>query len=369
MKIVLTGGGTGGHLIPLVTVASKIKEKVPDCDFLFIGPGGKMEREIMDRAGIRLKKVMAGKIRRYFSLQNFIDVFKIPIGIIQALFHLLAFMPDAIFSKGGYASLPVVLAGWVYRIPIMIHESDANPGLANSVLAKFSKRVAVSYPQAEIYFPADQVVLTGNPVRDNIDKGSAEKARETFSLTELKKTIFVIGGSQGARFINSRIINILPKLLRKYQIIHQTGENNFEEVRHLVATEAGIKVGHGEEGYHPIPFIGDEIKDIFAVSDLVISRAGANSISEIAANGKPAIFIPLENSANNHQRMNAYAIAKTGGCVVLEENNLGEHMLLEKIEEIMDNDGLRTKLSQNIKAFYHADATERIADGILGMIK
>lgn len=369
MRIILTGGGTGGHLIPLVTVAKKIKEKVPDCDFLFIGPDGKLERDIMEQAGIRKKKVMVGKLRRYFSFQNFVDIFKIPIGIIQALFHLLAYMPDAIFSKGGYASLPVVLAGWIYRVPVLIHESDANPGLANSVLAKFSKRVAVSYPQAEIYFPADQVVLTGNPVRDNIDKGSAQKAREMFSLTDTKKVIFVMGGSQGARFINSRIINILPKLLQKYQIIHQTGENNFEEIKHLAASEAGIKVGHGGEGYHPVPFIGEEIKDIFAVTDLVISRAGANSISEIAANAKPSILIPLENSANNHQRMNAYAIAKSGGCVVLEENNLGEHMLLEKIEEIIDNEELRAKLVQNIKPFYHADATERIADGILGMIK
>jgi UDP-N-acetylglucosamine--N-acetylmuramyl-(pentapeptide) pyrophosphoryl-undecaprenol N-acetylglucosamine transferase len=369
MRIVLTGGGTGGHLVPLVTVAEKIKEKVPDCDFLFIGPGGKMEREIMDRAGIRSKKVMAGKIRRYFSFQNFIDVFKIPIGIVQALFHLLAFMPDAIFSKGGYASLPVVLAGWIYRVPILIHESDANPGLANSVLAKFSKRVAVSYPQAEIYFPADQVVLTGNPVRADINKGDVLRAREKFHLTETKKVIFVVGGSQGARFINNRILSILPKLLHKYQVIHQTGENNFEEVKHLAASEAGIKVGHGAEGYFPIAFYKDELNDILAVSDLVISRASANTISEIAANAKPAILIPLENSASDHQRMNAYAIAKTGGCVVLEENNLGEHMLLEKIEEIMDNEELRAKLSQNIKAFYHADATERIADGVLGMIK
>jgi UDP-N-acetylglucosamine--N-acetylmuramyl-(pentapeptide) pyrophosphoryl-undecaprenol N-acetylglucosamine transferase len=369
MRIVLTGGGTGGHLIPLVSVAKKLQEKVSGLELLFIGPDGKLEKDLMGKAGIKTKKVMVGKLRRYFSFQNFIDIFKIPIGLIQALFYLLTYMPDAIFSKGGYASLPVVLAGWVYRIPILIHESDANPGLANSMLAKFSKRVAVSYPQAEIYFPADQVVLTGNPVRDDIDKGNAQKAREVFSLTDIKKVIFVMGGSQGARFINNRLINILPKLLHKYQIIHQTGENNFEEVRHLVATQAGIKVGHGEEGYHPLSFIGDEIKDIFAVTDLIISRAGANSISEIAANGKPAILIPLENSANNHQRMNAYAIAKAGGCVVLEENNLGEHMLLEKIEEIMDNEELRAKLSQNIRPFYHADATEKIADGILGMIK
>jgi UDP-N-acetylglucosamine--N-acetylmuramyl-(pentapeptide) pyrophosphoryl-undecaprenol N-acetylglucosamine transferase len=369
MRIVLTGGGTGGHLIPLVTVAKKIKEKVPDCEFVFIGPNGKLEKDIMETAGIESKTVLVGKMRRYFSLRNFVDLFKIPLGIIQALFHLLAYMPDAIFSKGGYASVPVVLVGWLYRIPVLIHESDANPGMANSILAKFSKRVAVSYPQAEIYFPPDQVVLTGNPVREDINQGDSQKARETYLLTDMKKVIFIMGGSQGARFINNKIINILPALLHKYQIIHQTGENNFEEVKHLVASEAGIKVGRGGEGYYPFPFLGGEIRDIYAVSDLIISRAGANSISEIAANAKPAILIPLENSANNHQRMNAYAIAKNGGCIVLEENNLGEHMLLEKINEILDNDELAVKLSNGIKSFYHPDATERIADGILGMVK
>lgn len=369
MRIVLTGGGTGGHLVPLITVARKIKEKNPDCDFLFIGPKGKLENEIMENAGVRIKKVMVGKFRRYFSFLNVVDFFKVPIGIIQALFHLLVYMPDAVFSKGGYASFPVVLASWFYRIPVLIHESDANPGMANSMLAKFSKRVAVSYPQAKIYFPESQVVLTGNPVREDINKGDAQKARDMFSLTDIKKVIFVMGGSQGARFINNKLINILPRLLHKYQVIHQTGENNFEEVKHLAAAEAGIKVGHGGEGYCPVPFIGEEMKDIFAAADLVISRAGANSISEIAANGKPAILIPLENAANNHQRMNAYALAKNGGCIVLEENNLGEHMLIEKIEEIMNNEELRMKLSKNIQAFYHADATERIADGILGMIK
>lgn len=353
-------------MVPLATVAKKIKEKVPDSEFLFIGPNGKMEKEIMEKAGIRTKNILAGKMRRYFSLKNLIDFFKVPIGIVQALFHLLVFMPDAIFSKGGYASLPVVLAGWAYRIPVLIHESDANPGMANSMLAKFSERVAVSYPEAEIYFPPDQVVLTGNPVREEIKNGDKARAREMFHLNESKKVIFVVGGSQGARNINNKVLNILPELLRSYQIIHQTGENNFEEVKRI-SGELGIKVGR--EGYCPVAFVGDEMADILAVSDLVISRAGAGSISEISANGKPSIIIPLTNSANNHQRMNAYSIAKKGGCVVLEENNLGEHMLMAKIDEIMNNEELRNKLSKNIQTFYYPDATERIAEGVLGMIK
>ena len=366
MKIVLTGGSTGGHIIPLIAVARAIKKREIDVEFIFIGPKNNFSQKFMQAEGVDIKHAMSGKMRRYFSFQNIIDIFKIPIGIVQALWHLLWFMPDAIFSKGGCDTLPVVIAGWIYRIPIMIHESDANPGMANSVLAKFATRVAVSFPSAETYFPAEQVVITGSPLREDINQGNAENARRLFSLSESKKTIFVFGGSQGAKIINEKILGILPEILKNYQVIHQTGEKNFKEIEEK-AGELGIKNGYG--GYHALPFIGEEIKDILAVADLVVSRAGSSSISEIAANAKPAIIIPIEKSANNHQKMNAYSIAKMGGCVVLEEANLGEHMLISNIKDILENEELRNKLIANIKAFYHPDAADRIADGIIGMME
>lgn len=368
MRIVLTGGGTGGHLFPLVAVAQKIKEKKPETEFIFMGPSGKMEKDIIGKTGVKMKSIICGKRRRYFSWLNFSDFFKVPVGIAQALWHLLVLMPDAVFSKGGYASVPVVISAWIYRIPVFIHESDANPGEANSVLGKFAKRVAVSYAEAEKYFPPDQVVLTGNPLFDDVTQGDAEKIRKTFNLHESKKVIFIAGGSQGARSINNKILNILPELLHKYELIHQTGESNFDEVRHK-AGELGVKTGH--DGYFPMAFYGEdhELKDILAVADLVITRAGANTLTEIAACAKPAIVIPLSTAANDHQRMNAYAIARHGGCVVLEENNLGEHLLLKKIDEIMENEELRKELSKSINKFYHPDAAQKIAEGVLGMIK
>jgi len=367
LRIVLTGGGTGGHIFPLLAVAKKIKEKKPEAEFLFLGPSEKMEKELMAKEGIPLKEIACGKMRRYFSLSNFTDFFKVPIGILQSLWHLLVYMPDAIFSKGGYASLPVVLAGWVYRIPIMIHESDSVPGLSNSILGKFSDAVAVSYPQAEEYFPPSQVVLTGNPLRGDIAQGNVQKAREKFSLSEFKKVIFVLGGSQGAQVINEKILEILPELLPKYQIIHQTGEAHIESVKKH-AGELGIKTEHDD--YYPIAnYANEDLKDILKVADLVISRSGANSISEIAANGKPAIFIPLMGSANNHQKMNAYSLAKVGACMVLEENNLGQNIFLKNINDLMENQELQNKLSEAIKAFYHPDAANRIADEILKIIE
>lgn len=366
MRIVLTGGGTGGHIIPLIAVAKKIKERNPDVQFIFIGPKGKLELSLMEKEGIVTRGILVGKARRYFSFLNFLDAFKIPLGILQALFWLLVYMPDAIFGKGGHASFPVVLVGWIYRIPILIHESDATPGVANTILGKFADRVAVSYPQAEKLFPAEQVVLTGNPLREDIAQGNPKKAREMYNIEPTKKVIFVVGGSLGAKSINDKILNILPDLIREYYIIHQTGESNLEEVIQK-AGELGIKARHDD--YYPIGFYGEEIKDILAVADLVISRAGGNTLAEIAANGKPSIVIPLDASANDHQRMNAYTIAKNGGCVVLEEANLGEHMVLSKIQEVMNDEELRSKMSQNIRAFYHSDAAERIAEGVLGMIK
>ena len=369
MKIVLTGGGTGGLIIPLITVAKKIKEKVGESmavEFLFIGPKGKLEEKLMAQAGIPTKSIQVGKMRRYFSIHNFVDFFRVPVGVVQTLWYLLANMPDAIFSKGGYASVPVVLVGWLYRIPILIHESDSVPGATNDMLGKFSTRVAVSYPEAEKDFPAAQVVLTGNPLREDINRGDPAAARAMFSLTESKKVIFVYGGSQGAQVINNKILELLPALLHEYQVIHQTGNKNYEAVVHRAA-EYGIKAGR--EGYHPVAFVGEELKDILAVADLVITRAGANSLSEVAANGKPAIVIPLAGAANDHQRMNAFSVARTGGCEVLEENNLGDNLMLGKIKEMMTDEALRAKLSENIRHFYHADAADKLAEGVLGMIK
>ena len=366
MRIVLTGNETGGQIMPLVAVAKKIREKVPDVDFVYIGPRGNLETELLSHEQISLRHIPVGKFRRYFDWRNFVDVFKIPLGVIKSLWLLLVLMPDAIFSKGGYASFPVVLAAWLYRIPVLIHESDANPGLANSMLAKFCVRAAIAYPEAEVFFPASQVVLTGDPLREDINQGSAQKARERLGLTESRKLIFVWGGTQGSRSINLKVLRALPDLLKHYQVVHQTGEEDFQEVENIAAEE-GIKVGH--DGYHAFPFIGDELKDILAAADLVISRAGSNSLSEIAANKKPAIIIPLEKSSSDHQRMNAYSLARIGACLVMEEGNLGEHMLMEKVQEILENDFLREKLANNIFTFYHPDAAERIAEGVLGMIK
>lgn len=364
MRIVLTGGGTGGHLFPLIAVAKEIKKLLGgNANILFIGSDGNIEREVFTRENIPVKHVLSGKKRRYFSWLNFVDPLKIPLGIVQALWILLWYMPDAVFSKGGYASIPVVIAAWLYRIPILIHESDAAAGTANRKLAKLAKRIAVSYPEAEQFFPREKSALTGNPVRPDIASGSSQMLREKYELTISKPIILVLGGSQGSRVINKAIVRILPHILPRAQIIHQTGENNYEEVVRSAA-ELGIKAGH--EGYVPIGFMDIEMmKNALAAADLIISRAGANAISEIAANSKPVILVPLEDSANDHQRLNAYSLARIGAALVLEENNLGENLLYENVINLLDNEKMRRNMGEKIKVFYHPDAARKIAEAVI----
>lgn len=364
MKIVLTGGATGGHLFPLVAVARKIKEKMGEnAEFLYLGSGAQLEKEIMEREEIKCKFIFSGKVRRYFSVLNFIDFLKIPVGIIQALWILLFHMPDVVFSKGGYVSIPVVLAAWAYRIPIIIHESDAVPGVANRVLSKFSNRVAIAYSSAQSFFESSKIAIFGNPVREEVLGGDSAKAREFFNFTESKSVILVLGGSQGSKTINEAVIKILPKLLDRYQVIHQTGKSDYKNAIDL-AGRLGIKAGR--EGYFAVEFLNqDEIKNAYALADLVVSRAGASSISEIAACKKSSILIPLKNSANDHQRMNAYEIAKVGGTLVLEESNLGENFLMGKIEKILESEELRKSMQERIFSFYHPRAAENIANGVI----
>ncbi|NTV41476.1 MAG: undecaprenyldiphospho-muramoylpentapeptide beta-N-acetylglucosaminyltransferase [Candidatus Moranbacteria bacterium] len=368
MRIILTGGGTGGHLFPLVAVANKIKEKIgPEVEFLYVGSGAEMEKKIMEQEKIKAAFVLSGKIRRYFSFQNFIDIFKIPLGFLQSLWILFRFMPDVIFSKGGYVAIPVVLAAWIYRIPVLIHESDSVPGTANQFLGKLAKRIAVAYPSAEEYFSSDKVALTGNPVRFQVTEGNSIMMRNQLNFTSSKKTLLVLGGSQGSKVINDALVRILPQLLHNYQIIHQTGEKNFNEVLEEAARQ-GIK--SGRDGYFATPFLNaNQLRDSFALCDLVVSRAGANFIAEIAANKKPVILIPLENSANDHQRMNAFSLAKIGAAFVLEETNLGEHLLSKEIEKILSDENLRQKMIDQIVTFYHPNAADVIANGVIELAR
>jgi UDP-N-acetylglucosamine--N-acetylmuramyl-(pentapeptide) pyrophosphoryl-undecaprenol N-acetylglucosamine transferase len=368
LKVLLIGGGTGGHLYPLLTVARKIKELKGEenVKFLYIGPINKFSKEILKENGIKTRGIFTAKWRRYFSILNFLEILLIPIGFLQSLIFILIYMPDVVFSKGGYGSVLPAIVSRLYFIPILIHESDVVPGKSNLLLSKLADIFAISFHDTKQYFNNEKVYFTGNPVRRNINDGDVNKAVEIFKLRNQKPVILILGGSQGSQFINRQIIKVLKVLLRHFQIIHQVGSGNLKEVKKLAAYQ-GIKVSRSN--YHPYEFLGNEIIHAYKVASLIISRAGAMSISEIAAVAKPSILIPLASGANNHQVYNAYAIGEVGGSIVIKENNLRKELFLTKISDIMNGKISAKQMAGQIAKFYFPDAAEKIAFALLYLAK
>jgi len=357
MKILFTGGGTGGHIFPIVAVAREMRRisSEKDLKFFYIGPKNEFGAILFSQEEIKVKNILAGKIRRYFSLQNFIDIFfKIPLGIIQSFFLLLKIKPRLIFSKGGYGSIPVTFCARILRIPV--------PGLSNRVSSKWAKKIFVSFPGTE-YFDLRKVVVVGNPIRKELLEGSKEKAKELFGITFKKPVILFSGGSQGAEKINDFVLRILNKFLKDFEIIHQCGRENFKDVE----AQAQIVIEQGfEKYYHPFPFLGEEkLKHVYKAADFVISRAGAGGIFEISALGKPSILVPLSSAAADHQAKNAYAYAESGACVVIEEKNLTPNFFSAKLHYLFSHPEELENMRNQALRFSKPLAAKAIARHIL----
>lgn len=372
MRILLTGGGTGGHIFPLIAVAKSIKEQLrkagvmKDIEFLFIGDLRKIDRQVFDKEEITVKQIFTAKIRRYFSPLNFLGIFTFPLGILQSFWYLFWFMPDVIFSKGGYGSVPVIIAGWVYHIPILIHESDIVPGLANRIAGKFASRIAVSFAPTVNSFSLKKTVITGNPVRDSIVSGNKENAKNKFKIQDSLPVIFVIGGSQGAQSINNIIGKSLPQLLDKVHIIHQCGQQNIESCqKNLEDLHLSDEL---KNRYHYFGFIGEELADIYALADLVITRAGANTLAEIMACRKPSIIIPLASSAGNHQEKNALYFVEKGVGILLEEENLQGSLFINLVISTLQNKEKLEDMVKNIDKIAISNAKKIIAKGVIDLI-
>jgi UDP-N-acetylglucosamine--N-acetylmuramyl-(pentapeptide) pyrophosphoryl-undecaprenol N-acetylglucosamine transferase len=373
-KILFAGGGTYGHVYPIIAIVREIKRLTnEEVNFFYIGPKDKIAQIFLSKEGVKVKAIMAGKFRRYFGpsaiIQNFFDIFlKFPIGFFQAFFYISFLSPDLIFSKGGYGSLPSSLSGFLLGTPVFLHESDIIPGLANRISAKFSSKIFVSFPAEENKFPSKKVISVGNPIRRELLGGSKETAKKIFNLTYEKPIILVFGGSQGARRLNNLIIQILPEILAEFELIHQSGPQNFKEVKNS-ADEQFIKNEGLKKYYHLFPFLEEEeLKQAYAASDLIVSRAGSGSIFEISAQGKPSILIPLPESAQEHQAMNAAAYEKNGACLVIEEANLtSPRFFLEKLKNLLIQPGELEKMKKAAMEFSRPRAAEAIAEYILSL--
>lgn len=369
IKILFTGGGTAGHIFPIIAITREIRRLGLNAQFFYFGPKDDFSSILLSQEDIKIKTILAGKIRRYWGwqsiLQNIVDVlFKMPLGFLQSFFYVFFLAPDLIFSKGGYGSVASVLSGWILQISIFLHESDVAPGLANRFLSRFSTQAFVSFPMAQTeYFSAKKMISVGNPMRREILTGSKEEAKRLFNLKGEKPIILILGGSQGAQKINDMILNILPEILANFELIHQTGEKNFKEV----TEEAKVVISKElEEYYHPISFLKEiELREALKAGGLVVSRAGAGSIFEIAACQKPSILIPLSISAQNHQVKNAYAYAGNGASLVMEEANLTPHFFLEKVKYLFSHPAELTKMSTGAKSFAKPEAAQVLAQYII----
>ncbi len=367
MKIVLTGGG-GGHFYPMIAVAESLnelalREKIINHELIYISDSP-YDQRALDDANIRFYELSTGKNRLYFSIQNIFDGIKTFFATIRAITMLYNLYPDVVFSKGGYPAVPVVLAARFLGIPVVLHESDSFPGRANKMASKWAKKIAISYKEAAEYFPKDKTAFVGNIVRKDVREPLEVGAYEYLKLNTALKTILIVGGSQGAQIINDTVINSLPDLLENYQIIHQVGTKNFEEVKSLV--DVILRDNPNKKRYNIYPYLNKlALRMSAGVADVIVSRAGAGFISEISSWGVPSIIVPITKSNGDHQRKNAYNYASTGACQVLEEKNLKPHIFVFEIKRILENEQIMNTMKEATKEFVHPDAEDKIAEEII----
>jgi UDP-N-acetylglucosamine--N-acetylmuramyl-(pentapeptide) pyrophosphoryl-undecaprenol N-acetylglucosamine transferase len=321
-KIVMTGGGTAGHVTPNIALMPALQEA--GYEISYIGSYSGMEKELIEAQNIPYYGISSGKLRRYFDWKNFSDPFKVLKGYSQAISLMKKLKPDIVFSKGGFVSVPVVLAASHCHIPAIIHESDITPGLANRIAVRGAKKVCCNFPETMKYLPENKAVLTGSPIRQELFHGDAVRARKFCGFSDdSKPVLLIVGGSSGSKVVNEAVREILPQLLPDFNIIHLCGKGNLEESMKSLS------------GYAQFEYIGKELPDLFALADLAVSRAGANAICELLALHKPNILIPLSAAASRgDQILNAKSFQKQGFSYVIEEETLTESVLLSGLREV-----------------------------------
>jgi len=370
MKVLFTGGGSGGHFYPIIAIAqelNKIAEEKHLIDFkLYFMSDDPYSDRVLFENGITFIKIKTGKMRKYFSFLNFIDFFKMIIASTQALVRVFMLYPDVVVGKGGYASFPALFAARLLRIPVVIHESDSVPGRVNKWAAKFAKKIAISYPEAAEHLPKEKIALTGNPIRNDVLNPTKEGAHELLKLERSVPVIFILGGSLGAKIVNEAILQAVPDIIEKYQIIHQVGRKNLKEMKDLA--EVILEDREHKERYKMFGYLDNQAMKMSAgVADLVISRAGS-TIFEIAAWGVPSIIVPITDTNGDHQRKNAYSYARAGAADVIEEKNLTPHLLVSEINRLMDDSQKREKMSNAAKEFSKSDAARKIAEQVMNVL-
>lgn len=367
MKIVLTGGGSGGHFYPLIAIAEAIQDLVAEKQILtprlYYVADKPYDEEALFANNITFLKAPAGKVRRYFSLENVSDLVKTLFGTLQCLFILLRVYPDVVISKGGYASVPTVLAASFLRIPIIIHESDAKVGRANLLAAKHATRIGVAFESAIEGFPEKfrgKVAKVGIPVRKALLRlPTRESAQASLALDPALPTVLVMGGSSGSLRLNETVLDALPTLVSFANVIHQTGKAHFDDV----AKTGRVIAGEHRERYHPYPYLNvPSMCGAAAAADVILARAGTGTITEIALWGIPAILVPIPEHISHDQRTNAYTYARTGAAEVLEEANMTPNVLASEARRIATDTAVNARMRGAAAGFANPDAGRLIAE-------
>ena len=349
-RIILTGGGTAGHVTPNIALLPRLKKL--GYDIHYIGSYTGIEKELIEQFQIPYHGISSGKLRRYFSMQNFTDPFRVLKGFGEANKLIKSLKPDVIFSKGGFVSVPVVMAGKKCHVPTIIHESDMTPGLANKLSIPSATKVCCNFPETLEHLPKGKAVLTGSPIRQELLTGDKDAAKKFCGFTSDKPVILIIGGSLGSVIVNKAVRAILPELLKDFQVIHLCGKDKLDEFLKDL------------EGYVQFEYIQDELKDLFALADVVISRAGANAICELLALHKPNLLIPLSaNASRGDQILNARSFERQGFSLVLEEEELNDQLLLETIRTLYNQ---RDSYISAMKNSSQQDSIDIIIDLIEG---
>ncbi len=358
-KFILSGGGTGGHIYPAIAIANELKLQFPDAEFLFVGAKDKMEMQKVPQAGYEIKGLWIAGLQRKLTLQNMMFPLKLASSLLESRRIIKKFKPNVVIGTGGFASGPLLQAAGSAGIPTVIQEQNSFPGITNKLLSKKANAICVAYQNLERFFPKEKIVLTGNPVRqDLIDiESKRDEAIAFYGLDPNKKTLLVLGGSLGARRINQLIEKELPNFLSQdVQIIWQCGKLYFEEYKKY--NQPGVKV---------VDFI-ERMDFVYAAADVIISRAGASSVSELCIVGKPVIFIPSPNVAEDHQTKNAQAIVEAKGAILLKESELDNEFSIV-FEALLKDEGKQKQLSANIKRLAKPKATQDIVAEIVKLIQ
>lgn len=371
MRVVFTGGGTGGHFYPLIATAEALRERafqsgISQLDLYYFGPDP-YDQKALEEQGIVFVSCPSGKMRRYRSILNFLDIFKVIGGVFVALFKLFVLYPDVVMSKGGFTSVPVVFAAWLLRIPILIHESDSKPGRANAFATRFARYIAISYKEAAEFFPQHKTALVGIPFRKIFQGERVGNPASVLGTTGTLPLVVVLGGSQGAERINDLVLESIEELTEKYEVFHQTGMLQETLVRET-ADNLLEKFPEKHARYHAKGFLDPlMLKAALSGASVIVSRAGSGAIYDIALYGIPAILIPIPEEISHDQRSNAYAYARTGAASVMEEKNLSQNLLVSEIDRIMSDPNLQITMKAAANAFVLRDGAEKIADTLIGI--